>query len=431
MLVSKEELKLKRLLKDPVAWLLFLNSLFVIIGYALANITLKASVGIFGDFKNIFLFGSLAYLIFTNRVVNPNIIFDSGFIPVIFGVLVLYISIGAGSDSESFLKTLTFLVPMVYVYISLSYLILQFGIQSTLRGFHLSLLLIYCLPLLSYIISGGKITETNIYGGGGQNQPFASNNYGWSATLYILSFLFVFKNIKLKKFAKIFFACLFPVALILLFVSANRSSWLSVAITLVPFLFAYKGVSLKYKIISVLVVLGFIAVLLNDPNSSINFAMQRTQRQENGGEERINTASIMINNFNDNKTKWLTGVGMYNFTLIKNKVPLSTYHNSYLEVLFGAGIFLFLLFLTFMVFRPIKRYMLYYYKYSLLLPPLLILPFFESDLTGGQFLFFPWFTFIFLLNAKIKFWNKETYKESLLKSNNKKTILDEANNTII
>lgn len=433
MLIPKEEVKLRALIRDPIARLLFLNGLFVIIGYALANLTGGAFVGMVSNIKNIFLFFSLAFLIITNRVINPGRIFDSGFVPIVFGILIFYVSIGTQTDSNGFFRTLTFFIPLIYVYLSLSYLISNFGIEIVLNGLHWSFLIIYSIPLIIYITSGGKITDINIYGGGNEEQAFASNNYGWSATMYILSFLFVWKDICVRKYAKIFFGILLPVAVILLFVSANRASWLSMAVAMVPFFFTYRALNIKYKLAGILVVFGFVSILLANPNSSINFAKNKTKTQENAGESRFETAQVMFDQFNEDKTQWITGIGMFNFALLKNKDVLHAYHNSYYEILFGAGIPLFIVFLSFMVFRPGVRFIKYYHKYSLLLPPLIIIPFFESNLTGGQFLFFPWFTFMLLLNAKTKFWNKETYAASVQKYKITDTdiIVNETNHSIV
>ncbi len=433
MFIAKSELKLRSLLRDPVARLLFLNALFVIIGYALANLTGKALVGMVSNIKNAFLFLSLIFLIATNRVVMPGRFFSSGYIPLIFGLLIFYVSIGSGTDSDGFFRTLTFFVPLLYIYLSLSYLVSVFGTETILKGLHWSLLLIYCIPLLNFIIAGGKITDTNIYGPGGEEQAFASNNYGWSATIYILSFLFVWKDIKLKVYSKIFFALLLPVAIALFFASANRASWLSFAVAMIPFFFKYNAMHLKYKIAGIVIMLGFISYLLADPNSSLNFAKTKTQRQEQSGEFRFETAQVMFDKFNNEPTLWITGVGMFNFELLKNEDLLKGYHNSYYEILFGAGVPLFLVFLSFMVYRPLKRYVKYYSRYTLLLPPLIILPFFESDLTGGQFLFFPWITFMLLLNVRPKFWNRETYQVSInhLESDKSDLNINETNHSVI
>ncbi|HEY5462806.1 MAG TPA: O-antigen ligase family protein [Hanamia sp.] len=416
MFIEKSETKLHALIRDPVARLLFLNGFFVIFAYAAYNLTGGAATGSVRIFKNIFLFFSLTYMIATNRIMNPGRIFDSGFVPVIFGVLIFYVSIGTGSAIDSFGRSLTFFIPFIYVYLSLTYIIANFGIQLTLKGFHYGVLVIYSIPLFIYIISGGKITDTNIYVQNKNDQVFTANNYGWSATLYILSILFVWKDVKLTKISKVFFGVFLPVAILLFFTSANRTSWLSMAVAMIPFFFSFKAMHLKYKISIVLIMLGFISVLLSNPNSSLNFAKEKSNKQEQVGEERFIVAGIGRDYFNKEPTLWITGVGMFNFSsILENKSNLGNFHNSYYDILFGVGIPLFLLFLSFMVFKPIVRYIRYYSKYTLLIAPLMIIPFFESNLTGGQFLFFPWFTFMLLLNAKTKFWNRETFNASIKK----------------
>lgn len=435
MFIEKSETKLHALVRDPVARLLFLNGFFVIFAYAAYNLTGGAASGSVRIFKNIFLFFSFTYLIATNRIINPGRIFDSGFVPVIFGILIFYVSIGTGDVLVSFGRSLTFFVPFIYVYLSLTYIIANFGIQITLKGFHYVVLVIYCIPLFIYIISGGKITDTNIYVQNKNDQVFTANNYGWSATLYILSFLFVWKDVKLTKVSRIFFGILLPVAIVLFFTSANRTSWLSMAFAMIPFFFSYKAMHLKYKILIALVMVGFISVLLAEPNSSLNFAKRKSDKQEKVGEERFIVAGIGRDYFNKEPTLWITGVGMFNFDpILKNKSNLNNFHNSYYDILFGAGIPLFLLFLSFMVFKPIIRYIKYYSRYTLLIAPLMIIPFFESNLTGGQFLFFPWFTFMLLLNAKTKFWNKETFNASIKKRGiiaDKDTLINETNNPVV
>ena len=415
MFIEKGETKLRLLIKDPVARLLFLNALFVIVSYALFNFTGGISSEFVRIFKNVFLFVSLVYLIVTNRVTSPRLFFDSAFTPVIFGILTFYMSIGVGNFVESLVRTATFFIPFIYIYLSLTYLVSQFGTQVTLKGLHYAILIIYCLPLIVYVLQGGSIKETNIYGQG-EDQFFVSNNYGWSATLYILSYLFVWKDIKLKRIPTIFFAALLPIAIILLIVSANRASWLSMSVAIIPFFFTYKKLRFQFKILAILVVFAYVAFLYTDPNSSINFVAKKSLLQEKNGESRFETAALVVDYFNSEPTHWLTGIGMFNFSVIRNKSKLSSYHNSYYEILFGAGIPLFLVFLSFMFFRPLLRFIKYYLKYTLLLPPLMILPFFESDLTAGQFLFFPWFVFMLLLNAKPKFWNKETFRATFKKS---------------
>lgn len=76
---------------------------------------------------------------------------------------------------------------------------------------------------------------------------------------------------------------------------------------------------------------------------------------------------------------------MFNYERIIHGEGLGDYHNSYLEVLFGGGIALFLMFINFMIIRPFYYYAKYYSKYFLLITPFAIIPFFESNLTVVSF----------------------------------------------
>ena len=137
-------------------------------------------------------------------------------------------------------------------------------------------------------------------------------------------------------------------------------------------------------------------------NSSYQFIKEKTEKQIYEKEEGRYEAFIeMKNHLNRQPSKWIYGIGMFNYNILNNyETKLSQYHNSYLEVLFGGGIITFYVFVLFMIVRPLKVFLKKIGQHSLLFFPLAIIPFFESDLTAGQFLFFPWFTYMILLIAK-------------------------------
>jgi O-antigen ligase len=272
------------------------------------------------------------------------------------------------------------------------------------------------VPLISYLIFGGNLSDTNIYGLDDTGQVFVSNHYGWSSALYILSFIYVFRNIKVKKYFLFLIISILVVALILLFSSANRASLISVALSVFPLVFRYKGIKRWYKVAFIIVFAGLLFYLLNRPDSAINFLIEKSKNQEAEGETRFKITALMLNYFNNNPLKWITGIGIFNYGIIRGKTNVLTYHNSYWEILFGLGLPLFFMFLTFMVFRPLYRFIRVYSKYTLLFIPLLIIPYFESNLTAGQFLFFPWFTYMLLLNAKFKYWNKRKVMSNVVKN---------------
>jgi hypothetical protein len=412
MFIKKEEKELLALIGDPVARLLFFNAFFVIIGYGLAVATHLATVEIMKVFKTIFLFGSIVHLIITNRFKDPSRYFDSGGIPFLFCLLMFVFALASSDLLEALNRVQSFVIPFMYIQVSVTYLILKYGINTTLRGIHWGILLIYCIPALSYVLFGGDLSDTNIYGkeaatGG---EVFVSNHYGWASTLYILSFIFVIRNISLTKLTKLFFWGLLIVEVILLFSSANRASWLSLSLAMIPLLLRYKGLRNWQKFAILTVLIALIIYFLSDASSGLNFQIERTLKQQKEGQARFEVTAVMFKYFNDNPINWITGAGLFNYDLLKSQEDLlSGYHNSYWEILFGAGIPLFLVFLSFMLIRPTYRFIKYYSRNTLLFFPLTIIPFFESDLTAGQFLFFPWFTFILLLNAKMQLWNMQGY----------------------
>jgi len=407
MLIKKQEKELLALTGDPVARLLFFNAFFVIIGYGLAVATHLGSVETMKVFKSIFLFGSITYLFITNRVKTPFKYFDSLNVPFLFCLLMFVFALTSSDVFEALDRVQSFAVPFLYIHVSLAYLILKYGISTILRGIHWGVLLIYSVPALSYLLFGGDLSDTNIYGKGAtEGEVFVSNHYGWASTLYVLSFIYTIRNINLARPAKVFFWVVLIVSVILLFSSANRASWLSISLAMIPLLFQYKGLKTWQKFTILAALTGLIIYFLSDASSGLNFQIARTLKQRQEGEARLEVTTFMFKYFNDDPSNWITGVGLFNYDVLKGKEDLlKGYHNSYWEILFGAGIPLFLVFLSFMIFRPAYRFVKYYSRYTLLFVPLTIIPFFESDLTAGQFLFFPWFTFILLLNAKINLWS--------------------------
>ena len=147
----------------------------------------------------------------------------------------------------------------------------------------------------------------------------------------------------------------------------------------------------------------FFMQMKDQKESSINFLIAKNEKQfesKKMEERRLVVAEYSFNYFMNNPGLWLTGVGLFNHDFIYGVTNLGGYHNSYWEILFGGGILIFILFLNVMVFRPVYSYFKYTGNFSLFIFPLIIIPFFESNLNGGQFLFFPWFTFMLLMNIR-------------------------------
>lgn len=389
----------KQIFRDPDFILLNINALLVILGYGIAVYTQLDSVAVMKAIKSFFLILS-SIVLFKDLKLTRNPIPSPTFIYIlIFSFWIFLMSFFSEDVGYSISKSLNFLLPFIYLYLALHNLLNKFPALDLLKAFIRSVNLIYSLPVIAFIISGIGFKEFNIYGyGGKEGQFFVSNQYGWACAVFIISSIDLWLNTKLHVSYKIFLVAGILVALYLSLISGNRASWLSILLALVVFILRLKNIRTDFKILISLIPILAIIWFYQIPESSLQTRLTDTEEQLTTGEARFNTAKLALNKFNENKTLWLTGAGMFNYERIIHGEGLGDYHNSYLEILFGGGIILFLLFVNFMIFRPIYFYITYYSKYFLIIPPFFVIPFLESNLTGGQFLFFPWFIFILIFN---------------------------------
>ncbi|MDY7394198.1 O-antigen ligase family protein [Aureibaculum sp. 2210JD6-5] len=390
--------KIKLLFNDLVFRLLVLNMFWVILGYALVS-----SLGIFilpyvRSFKLIFVISSLILVLYRNGL-NVNLLINKWSIfLVILGVSIL--AFFAENPFPALYKSLTFVYPLLYIIFSINYL-LRFGAFNLLIALSLGVLIVYAMVPLTYFIFGQGIGEINIYGSQ-TGDFFFSNHYGWGSSLFILSALTILRYYPLKSYLRLTLYLYLPFVFYLLIISGNRSGLLSVLIALVFLIFKDSFIKSTYKIYLIfgtIVIYGFIAI---QDNSIVEFLQEKNKTQiETGQEARLIGTNAMLRSFDHNPVHWFTGVGMFDYTELRMYGGvLSSYHNSYWEILFGAGIAVFLLFLYFMIIHPFRIFWKVTSNYSLLIFPLILIPFFESNLTAGQFLFFPWFTYMTLMNAK-------------------------------
>lgn len=391
-------IELKILFKDINFRFLFLNMVLVLIGYASAN---TLGMGVFGTIKvvrTILLFISIGFVLSINgfstvRILNSQSVY----------IIVFFIFIGSffGSNSISSLyRGFTFVIPFLYVVYCINYL-LKYGAFNLLKGLSLMIMLVYLIAPISYLLFGADLSNTLIYGATDED-AFASNHYGWSSVIFILSAFTVLKYYNLNLIFKYTIFLFLPFVFYLLMISANRSGMLSLAIAFFFFIIKDKYIKISYKLLISTIPLLILFFISLQESSVFKFLQQKNEQQlESGVEGRFDAFSIMLNYLELNPSTWFYGVGMFNYeNLEKGGALLYGYHNSYFDVLFGVGSFIFLFFLFFMVIWPFKIFWKTTASYSLLIFPLMIIPFFESDLTAGQFLFFPWFAYMVLLNAK-------------------------------
>jgi len=389
-----------------VSLLLCLNMALVIFGYGLAVMTGKASVGPMALIKPIILFLSFLYVFRKKRNLNFSKFFSSGQVPLIFSGFVFLTILWSQDPFKSLYSAVTFTLPMIYIYISLDLMIRRHGLNETMLLFHKMLIITFSIPVIAYVITTPSLADTNIYGYDGESgQAFFSNHYGWASVILILSIIGIYPYIRKNPIAHFIAIIAIILSSYLILITGSRSSMISMALAIVVLLVRFKRVSNFFKVFILICSIMGIFFLLADEDSGLNVALSRTEVQREQGEARVDITNVMFDYFEENPIQWLKGIGFFNHKVLENSyLGLKGYHNSYWELLFGIGLPLFLVFLSFMLFRPTINYVLYYSKWVLIFPPIAIIPYFESNITAGQFLFFPWFTLMLLLNVKKKYW---------------------------
>ena len=392
--------------------LLAINLALVIVGYAMTLMTNSASIIPMRILKYTVL--GLSFLC-TFRIDSKSLgristILEPSLLLIV--MLVLF-SLFTENPLTSIFKTLTFIVPFIYISFVVTYLAQTYSISSTINALLGVMNWVYMIPIVSFFISGGSLTDTNIYyiSVENENTAFVSNHYGWSSTIFIVTGIDLIRNNLIPNWRKFVTYITIPVAMYLILVSGNRTSWLCVSVVLVIAVVRYNGISFPQKAILIIIPILLISILLNKKDSALNTVKAKTESQSKKGESRIKRSSAMFNYFHENPILFISGIGMFNNGRASSIIGKSNYHNSYMEILFGAGIPFFLYFLFLIVIRPGWNYLLYFSKYYLTLPPLMIIPFFESNLTGGQFLFFPWFSLviIFMYAKKIASFKRDNW----------------------
>ena len=386
--------------REPVFVALSLNAALVIIGYGLSVLSGSASVEAMRLIKNAVLLLSILNLFNQNNVVAQVAVSQQSKVFAIGGLFMVF-SFFSSDFNTAISSTLTCVVPLVYVAVSVMYLLTKYAKHDVLNALLNVINWIYFIPIISFFLTGGSITNTNIYSFDTENaSAFYSNHYGWAGTLFLLTGVDLLKNFDLPPWRRLFLYLFCPIAAYLTLISGNRTSWLSLGVVSIIFILQYRQLSIVNKLLLSLFPIFLVIYLAQDPTSSVNARLEKSKKQYNEGETRFNNSLIAAQYFNDRPYLWFTGVGLFNPAILKDKSLITNYHNSYNEVLFGTGILVFIFFLYLFLWQPVSKYLKYYARSYLFLPPIIIIPFFESNLTGGQFLFYPWFIFTILLGSQ-------------------------------
>lgn len=403
---------------DRIFMLLSINAVIVIVGYALAVATSGASVSAMKLFKQVILVLSIFYTILQPDFKKSLRALNNAGLVLFLSILLPVLAVFTEDVIGAINRVQTLIVPMLYVMFSMSILLYRYGQIQLIKWFCWMTTVVYAIPVISYVIYGGGFSGRTIYGGQ-QTLVFISNQFGWASSMVLISSFCLLTVSQPSSRAKALLVPVYLLSVYLIIVSGNRTSLLAMVLSFVVLLLRTKTIGFVPKIILILIPLGFVYYLQGVENSAIDFLVQRTkQQQEVGGEGRLNIMNSVLKTFDRSPWFWITGVGIFDESVFnKGEEEFNGYHNSYWDLLFGLGIPLFLLFMKFMLFDPLKAFIQRVSKIDLVFIPLAIIPFFESNLTGGQFLFFPWFMYIFILNC-----NELFYYEGVLNYKSKYTV---------
>lgn len=392
----------KKIYADSVFLLLLFNMLLVLLTYSYNSITHQISSSA-TLVKQLILGFSLVHVLIikspANRLKSQVILLP---------ICIIFLSILNIKFQETFFKAITFILPYFYIYYSINYLVSKYSFRVSLDNLITGINIIYLYPVLAYYLFDSGFKSTSIYGYR-EDFLFVGNHYGWSSAIFITSLPIALSILRKQKLLSFILFTSIILSVYLVIISGNRSSLFSLLLSLFFFLLKSEksmfSSRIKQLVIpTILVLFSFFYFSLKDEKgSSVNLIKERSERQFGKGkvkEARVLLSSYTISKFNSDPILWITGVGIFNYSIIQGISNLAAYHNSYWEILFGCGVPIFILFLSIMVFRPLK---LLFYDLGgnyILIIPLIIIPYFESNITGGQFLFFPWFILMLLLNAK-------------------------------
>ncbi len=396
--------------KNPIYRNLILNMAFVIIGYGLASLTAMQSNVIWQPLKALFLLYSMSQVsqFYQNDKILKQI--------YIFSALVLLTIPFSVNILGSLKRVFIMLLPMVYIAASLRALFLIYPWDTIYIALLKSFRWIFVIPSLSFIFFGGNLSETDMYGE--VVGAFVSNHYGWGAFLLIIAHWILIQYKQSSLFS--IWTALVVFNLYLLLISGSRSGLLSLLVGFAFWFFSQKGhIVTKLGVALVFVYLGLSLV---NSNSALSERLDKTQTQletneNNTDDDYYSNSAYLVDSrataraigslaFINNPHLYFTGMGIFVFRDGLHEYAFwadpnyyrSGVHSSYLEIYFGSGLLVFAFFLWNFVWKPVRIYIRYLRVPMLFFVGVaIIIPFFESNITGGQFLFYPWFISVFFL----------------------------------
>jgi len=294
-------------------------------------------------------------------------------------------------SSNAFVRLIAFLLPLLYIILFMEFLFLKHSKETIRKILWFGFQIIFGLIMVAYLVLEERFSSAYL---SRHVFLFKHNQYGWASIFFLVITADILSNEKCSNTYKIICATLIPVGFFTLLACGNRATWLSTLISLILWIFVWKPYCFPKKLKLAIPAILFLGAIVFTflPENSFRLAFERTYGQLKYGtatSERLLWAQSALNDFLTHPWQWFLGRGIFNY---KGLINENGYHNSYYEILFGCGIPLFILFLYLFFLKPFYNFHKYYSHRLLTFWPLVIIPFFESNLTGGQFLFYPWFS---------------------------------------
>jgi O-antigen ligase len=373
--------------------LYFLNVFSVVFGYSLRGDDFQAAK----LFRTALVMFSMAGIVLAQGEITY--IFDKkkNWVLYLFLFLNLVVLPFSVDVTRSFERILAWIPFLIYTNYFIVYLFAHYSKDDAkiklLQIFSLS----YFYPVLVMLLTGVAFQTENVYGQ--SIGSYKANVIGWGCTVFIVMGFDLFANRPMVKWARyLFFAVVF-LALWAIVLTGSRSSFAALALSTLVLVLRSKQISIYLKVAATICILGFAYYIIASPDSVVNLRAQYADIRKQKGEVRFKLAEQAFGIFTTNPEVLFTGFGFDNF-----RAGLQYYagirtdlasHNSYLEILFSGGLFSFLFFVISFALNALIKYIRFDSRYFIFLPTLMVIPYFESNLNAGQFLFFPWMTFLF------------------------------------
>ncbi|WP_428653896.1 O-antigen ligase family protein [Runella sp.] len=373
--------------------LYFLNVFSVVFGYSLRGDVFQAAK----LFRTGLVMFSLVGVIIAQGEIKY--IFDKKknwvlYLFLFLNLVVLPFSVDFGRSFERILAWIPFLIYTNYFVV---YLFAHYSKDEAKIKLLQVFSLTYFYPVVVMLVTGVAFQSENVYGQ--SIGEYKANVIGWGCTMFIVTSFDLFANRPMVKWARYLFFIVVFLALWAIVLTGSRSSFAALALSTVVLVLRSKQISIYLKIAAALCILGFAYYIIESPDSVVNLRAQYADIRKQKGEVRFKLAEQAFGIFTTNPEVLFTGFGFDNFRAgLQHYAGIRTElasHNSYLETLFSGGVFAFLFFVIFVALNAVIKYVRFDSRYFIFLPTLMVIPYFESNLNAGQFLFFPWMTFLF------------------------------------